>query len=336
MRVFLTGATGLIGRHILGQLRARGDEVVALSRSPASDTALTAAGAQPLRGDLGDETALEHGVSDCETVVHSAATILTHGGSWADFHATNVAPVETLAMLCAQRGRRLVHLSSVAAYGRATTYHGGAASVTEDFGLERPIFPGDHYARSKREGELALWRAAKQRGLSAVALRPCVVYGEHDRACAPRVVKMVRRGFAPLVGRGDNQLSVVYAGNVAQAVLGALDRPQVTGAFNVANDGGMTQRGFVTGFAEGLGVPLKLLAVPRDLAWGFAGVADAAMRLLRPGQSISLLKAAVQLLANDNPYVSARAERELGWQPATPPADAVRRTARWFRDHSTA
>ena len=333
MKIFLTGATGLLGRHILNVLRARGDAVTALSRSTAADGVLRAQDAVPLRGDLGDEVALERGVDACDAVVHTAAIILGNRGTWADFHAANVAPVETLAMLCAQRGRRLVHLSSVAAYGRTTTYLGGAGSVTEEFGLDRPIFPGDHYARSKREAELALWRAAEQRGLSAVALRPCVVYGEFDRAFAPRVARLLRRGFAPIVGPGDNPLSVVYAGNVAQAVGDALDRPHVTGAFNVANDGVITQREFITRFADALGTGVRLVPISAGVAWRFASLADAAFRLVRPRQSMTLAKAAVQALANANPYVSAKAERELGWQPATRPAEAVDRTARWFRDH---
>ena len=70
------------------------------------------------------------------------------------------------------------------------------------------------------------------------------------------------------------------------------------------------------------------------MAWRIASVADTAFRLVRPQQSMTLVKAAVQTLTNDNPYVSAKAERELGWRPATPPAEAVDRTARWFRDHS--
>src|SRR5213079_3005122 len=104
--------------------------------------------------------------------------------NWARFHAINVAPTEFLARACGRAKQRLVHISSVSVYGRATTYDGGAGSVTEEFGLDAPIIPGDHYARSKREAEKSLWRIAAETGLSAVALRPCVIYGEGDRAFA--------------------------------------------------------------------------------------------------------------------------------------------------------
>lgn len=330
MRVFVTGGTGLLGRHVITALVARGDTVVALARSDAADAALRALGADPLRGDLGDAGLLARGVETAEAAVHSAAIVLSDGG-WSEFLAANVTPTIAIARACARLKRRLVHISSVAAYGRATTYDSGTGSVSEDFGLDRPIYPGDHYARSKREAELAVWRVADEAGLSAVALRPCVIYGEGDRAFTIRAARLLRHGLAPLIGGGHNALSVVYAGNVAAAVLAALDRPRVTGAFNVANDGRITQREFIEHFAAGLGVSVTLLRVPRRLAWQGARAADAVLRRLRPAQSMTLLKTAVQFLAGDNPFVSTRAERELGWRPVIAPADAVRRTGQWFR-----
>ncbi len=332
MRVFVTGGTGLVGGHVVAQLRARGDAVLALARSDAAARSLAALGAEPLRGDAADGALIERAVADADAVVHTAAVVLARD-DWPAYHALNVAATERLAVAAARHGRRMVHLSSVAVYGRRETYDGGPGSVTEEFGLDRPAFPGDHYARSKREAELALWRVAKATGLRAVALRPCVIYGEGDRHFSPRVAAALRRGrgFAPVVGAGTNALSVVYAGNVAAAVLAALDRPAVTGPFNVANDGGVTQRGFLEHFAAGLGVRLHAVRVPPVLAWGAAWLADGALRLVRPAAPLTLLKGAVQFLANANPYSSARAQHELGWRPVIAPAEAAERTGRSFR-----
>jgi nucleoside-diphosphate-sugar epimerase len=142
----------------------------------------------------------------------------------------------------------------------------------------------------------------------------------------------MRFGVAPLIGAGANPLAAVYAGNVAAAVLAALDRPGVQGPFNVTNDGDLTQRAFFTRFAAGLGVRLRLIPVPRGLAWHGARGVDALVRALRPVSRMTTLKTAVQWLANANPYVSARAQRDLAWAPVTAAPDAVERTARWFRE----
>lgn len=330
MRIFVTGGTGLVGRHVIAALRARGATVVALARSDAAAAALRASGAEPVRGELSDAAALERSIAESDAVVHAAAIVLLRG-RWEAWHAANVAGTETVARIAARRGRRLVYLSSVAVYGRRTTYDGGPRSVDEEFGLDRPLYPGDHYARSKREAELALWRVAEETGLSAVALRPCVIYGEGDRNFAPRVARLLERGRAPLVGRGDNLLSVVYAGNVAAAALAALDRPQVTGAFNLTNDGGVTQREFLVRFAAGLGVPARWIPIPHRLAWWGARLWDASFGALPFSAFLLTARSSVQFLACDNPYTSAKAERDLGWRPPVNAGDAVERTGASFR-----
>jgi nucleoside-diphosphate-sugar epimerase len=330
MRVFVTGGTGLVGRHTIAALRARGDAVLALVRGDAGAAQLAEAGADVLRGDIEDAASLERGAAEADATVHAAAVVLSRGG-WEHHHAVNVRPVEAVARACARSGTALVHVSSVAVYGRRTTYERGPSSVTEAFGLDAPIFAGDHYARSKREAEQALWRVVESTGLRAVALRPCVIYGEWDRHFSPRVAAQLRRGWAPQIGGGANVISVVYAGNVASAVLAALDRREATGAFNVANDGTLTQREFVARFAAGLQTRLRILRVPQGLAWHASLAADAAMRLLGPARPATPLRTAVQFLAGVNPYTSARAEQVLGWRPAVAALEAVERTGRWFR-----
>jgi len=329
MQVCVTGGTGLVGRHVIAALLVRGDDVRALARSEGAARTLRALGTVPVRGDVTEPAGLEGAIAGSGAVVHSAATILS-GGSWDAWRAVNVGGTEAVARAAARAGARLVHLSSVAVYGRRTTYDGGPGSVDEDFGLERPIYPGDFYARSKREAELAVWRIAEETGLRAAALRPCVIYGEWDRNFAPRVARVLRRGLAPLVGRGDNPLSVVYAGNVAAAVIAALDHADVTGPFNVTNDGAVTQRQFLERFAAGLGARARWIPVPHALAWGGARLWDATAGALAGWSGLLSARSSVQFLACPNPYTSARAERVLGWRPVVPALEAVERTGASF------
>ncbi|MGA2384389.1 MAG: NAD-dependent epimerase/dehydratase family protein [Gemmatimonadales bacterium] len=330
MKVFVTGGTGLVGRHVIAALRRRGDAVRALARSDAAGADLRALGAEPVPGNLLDGRGLGEAIAGSDAVVHAAAILLS-GATWDAWHAANVVGTETVARTAARAGARMVYLSSVAVYGRRETYDGGPGSVDEDFGLDRPSYLGDFYARSKREAELALWRVAEETGLKAVALRPCVIYGEGDRNFAPRIARLLRRGLAPLIGPGENPLSVVYAGNVAAAVLAALDCGDVTGSFNVTNDGAVTQRQFLERFAAGLGVPPRWIPVPHALAWGGAQLWDGTVGALAGWTGLLSARSSVQFLASPNPYTSARAERVLGWRPVVPALEAVERTARSFR-----
>jgi nucleoside-diphosphate-sugar epimerase len=192
------------------------------------------------------------------------------------------------------------------------------------------LVESDYYARSKREAEEVMWSVARDTGLSAVALRPCVIYGERDRVFLPRVVRAMRFGIAPLVGRGDNLLTVVYAGNVAEAIVAAVERPDVTGNVNVANDGALTQRQFLETVAAAMGRQLRLVRVPVAAASGFAICYHGLRRLIRPGRYAGMAVGAARFMAADNPFYSGRASTRLGWSPSTPPSDAVRRSVEWF------
>ena len=328
MKVFVTGGTGLVGSHVVAALRARGDAVRALARSETSAAALARLGAEPARGDLSDAARLEALIAGCDAVVHSAAAVLQCGG-WEEWREVNVLGTERVARGAAAARARLVHLSSVAVYGRSRAAIDRPGHA-EDFDLQRAPAVREPYARSKREAEVALWRVARETGLSAVALRPCVLYGEGDRHFSPRVAQVVRRGIVPLFGDGGNRIAVVYAGNVAAAVLAALDRPETTGPFNITADGQLTLREFVERFAAGLGVTPHWVRIPRSFAWSVARSWDATIGALGSGAAPSL-SSAVQFLAGENRYSSARAERTLGWRPAVPAAEAAERTGASFR-----
>jgi len=329
VRVFVTGGSGLVGRHVIGALVARGDAVRALARSEQAAGALGRLGAEPVRGDLADQAALERAIAGCAAVVHAAATVLS-GGTWAAWHEANVAGTERVARAAAARSARLVHISSVAVYGRDASGP-DRPGFDETFDLERAPQPREPYARSKREAERVVWRVAAETGLGAAALRPCVIYGEGDRHFSPRVAAMIRRRLVPLVGGGHNTMTVVYAGNVAAAVVAALDRPGATGPFNITNDGALTLREFVGHFAAGLGVAPRWWPIPRGLAWSVARAWDSTLGALPIGGAGLSLTTAVQFLAGNNRFSSAKAEQVLGWRPPVPAADAAARTGASFR-----
>src|SRR5215213_375082 len=73
VKVFVTGGTGFIGGEVVRQLRDRGDDVVALVRSPEKGAKLTALGCELVSGDLGDEGAIRQGMSGCDAAIHAAA-----------------------------------------------------------------------------------------------------------------------------------------------------------------------------------------------------------------------------------------------------------------------
>jgi dihydroflavonol-4-reductase len=191
-------------------------------------------------------------------------------------------------------------------------------------GEDAPLGPrdtGPRYGRSKRLAEDAV-REEMARGLKAVILRPCVIYGEGDRIFLPNVIRYARKGSLPLVGAGSAPLAMVHARSVAQAAIGALDTPAAHGrAYHVTEDDRLSGEEFVAAIAEGLGLPVKVVRVPEPVALLVARLADL-FRAATGGGSPGYL-AGVRFLKGGNPYSSEAARSELGWQPTVKHREAL-------------
>jgi nucleoside-diphosphate-sugar epimerase len=323
--IVLTGGSGLLGRHILVTLRAAGLPVLAIARSPATARVLQELGAETLSGRVEDQ-ALWARVSTCEAVIHSAAIIYTVDG-WDVYRQINVEGTRLAAAHALSLGVPLIHISSVAVYAGGA----GAAppgTVTEAWPIGS-LTGGALYPRSKRQAEQAVWEA-RDRGLKAIVLRPCVVYGEGDRLFLPYLLRVVRRGWFPLVGHGHRPLALVYTGNVAQAVVAALEARGGWGqAYNVTNDDAITAREFALALGEGLGRSVRTVRLPEPAVWAAAGVVDLYRGLT--GSPLPGFTAAARFLRGGNPYSSRAAREILGWAPTVRHREAVPRAVRAVR-----
>ena len=323
MSVLVTGASGLVGSHVVEALAARGEPVRALVR-PASRAAVLRLGAEVVAGDVTDPAAWQVAARGVRAVVHAAA-IVQRRASWDQYVAVNVAGTRLAVDAARAAGARLIHISSVAVYAGSAAYPSIPERRDEDFPFQ-PIVMPDFYARSKRMAEDVVRDAATRRELDVVALRPTVIYGERDRLFTPRVIRAARLRFVPRIGPGTNRLSCVYAGNVAAAAVAALDAPlHGFRAYNVTSDGppALSQREFFAAFATALGRRPWSIPIPTPLA-GLALGLLTARRLAR---------AAVSFVSGENPYTDERIGAELGWQPPTQAPEAIRRTVAWFLEN---
>lgn len=327
MTVLVTGAAGLVGTHVLDALRSRGERPRALVREHSVATA-RAFGAEAVVGDVTDATAWQRAATGVRAIIHAAALVASHD-SLEEFTRVNVGGTR-LALEAARRiGARLIHISTVAVYGRAAVYKAGTHGVTEDYPLQ-PLPATDFYARSKRAAEQLVQQDAARGGGSVTAIRPNVIYGERDVLFTRRLIANLKRGFLPQVGPGTNHLSCVYAGNVASAILAALDAPAKPGfrAYNVTRDASplLTQREFFAAFAEALGRRPFPVRVPVPLIRMGVAAWSALMRVVMPGRYTALGNAAMSFILGENPYSVERIRTELGWTPPFDTRTAIRRS----------
>jgi nucleoside-diphosphate-sugar epimerase len=326
--ILVTGGAGLVGSHLLAALRARAERPRALVREH-SRAVVEALGAEAIVGDVTDAVTWQRAANGARTIIHAAALVASRA-SLDEYIRVNVGGTRLAIEAARRAGARLVHISSVAVYGRTAVYAAGEDGVTETFPFQ-PLPASDFYARSKRAAEqLVLQEARAGGGLSAIAIRPNVIYGTGDQLFTDRVIAVVRRGIVPLIGPATNHLSCVYAGNVASAILAAVDAPAAAGfrAYNVTRDAPpqLSQREFLAAFARAIGREPRFVPIPVFVARMGVTVWGALLRLIQPFRYSGLAGAAIAFVTGENPYSVAKIRRELGWTPPFDTRAAIART----------
>ena len=331
----VTGATGLLGSHIAQRLVARGDRVRALVRRTSDVSFLEQLGVEQVIGDLGDPGSLRAAVAGVDTVYHCAAKV-GDWGRWREFQTDCLDATSNLAAAALDAGiARFLHISSTSAYGHPRE---GGPPVDETAPLGQNFWPiWDDYTRSKVEAERILWRLVADRHLPLTVIRPSWLYGERDRITLRRLVTRLQANRVPLIGAGDNPLSAIYAGNVADAALLAADHPAALGeAYNITHQGQLTQREFLTLFAIAAGAepPRRSVAYPLVFAVGFG--LEAAGHLLQRAKPPLITRYATWLMGRHLAYSTRKAEEQLGWQPAIGNQPSIERSVAWYLARNSA
>ena len=246
MRVFLTGATGFIGGHVADLLLARGDEVVALARSPEKARRLEAAGATVIAGDLADTAAIARGVDGADAVMHVAAD-----------YRVGIPDAERAALVDANvRGTERV-LDAATAAGVARIVHVSTGNV---FGNTRDAVAEEGYERDLAQGFLSVYdetkyqahQAALRRiadGAPIVIAQPGAVYGPGDTSEVGNVIDQVRTGKYKAFMFPEFVVSYVYVDDLAAGLVLVLDQGRIGESYVLGGDT-VDMRTLVTTAAE--------------------------------------------------------------------------------------
>ncbi len=328
MKVFVTGGTGFVGAHLVRALLERGDEVRCLVRDPAKAGALGWSSAVELvRGDLDDARALREGCAGAEVVYHVAGRV--SAPSPAAFMAANRdGTARVLEAAAVEPPRRFLYVSSLAAAGPTLP----GRPIDES----RPPAPVTPYGQSKLAAEL-LVRAAP---VPWTIVRPPTVYGERDRELF-KLFKLARAAVVPVFGDGSQELSVIYAADLADAVIAAATAQGSAGAvYYAAHPSVTTSRELVRAIGRAVGWgddrpgrrarEPRILPLPAPLARVMLWIVGSLAHLAGRDTVLSADKAP-EFLA---PAWTCRPDaliRDTGWRAKVDLETGLRRTADWYR-----
>lgn len=280
MQVFVTGASGWIGSAVIPELMSAGHQVLGLARSDASAGAVAAAGAEVLRGELADESALRAGAAASDAVIH-----LAFNHDFTNFEAaaqTDLRTIQAMGAALEGSGKPLVIAS-----GTPALADGRVATERDELAMVGPAAARGASARAALD--------LSNRGVrSSVVGLPRSVHGVGDHGFIALLIGIAReRGVAAYVGDGSQRWPTVHVLDTAHLFRLAVEQAPAGAILHAVGDEGVPTRDI----AAVIGRHLNLPAAPVDAEeLGFLGA----------------------LLAVDQPASATLTGELLGWKPVQP------------------
>lgn len=322
MKVLITGATGLLGSHLIKELQQRNEQIRALVLPVENADKLLDQGVEVVRGDITDASSLGPAVENVELIFHLAGMM----GVWrpiSDYRLVNVSGSENLYKAAQAAGvRRFVHTSSHTVYGL-----GHGRFMTEN----DPLRPDpDPYSLTKTEGDRLIRRLMLTSKVETVILRPGTFFGPGDRLHFGRMAQKMKDGKGLIVGRGDNALPFCYVTDVVQGFLLAAYHQQAPGnVYNITNDHPLTQQEMFDTIADAVGGKRPTRHLPYlPIYYGSIVAERVVARLTRTKPIVTELGAL--MFGSDNRHSVDKARRELGFEPKVSLRDGIKLAAEWF------
>jgi len=228
-----------------------------------------------------------------------------------EFRKVNLHGTERLALQAAKAGvGRFEFMSTIGINGD----NSGAKSYAES---DQP-HPHNSYSVSKYEAELALKEISKQTGMEVVILRAPLVYGPGNPGNFLSLLRVISKGIPLPLASVTNKRSLIYVGNLVDALATCAVHPEAAGKTYLVSDGeDVSTPELIQRTAKELGEPARLFPFP--------------ISLMRLAGKLTGKSGAVNRLAGSLTVDSSKIRRELRWVPPFTMEEGLRETAGWFK-----
>lgn len=297
-RVLVTGAVGFVGSQLCRALARELPTIGGLRRE--EDIGKLPPGVEArVLGDIASATDFHEQMRDVDVVVHLAARVHVLEDHAKDplaaFRATNVDGTLRLAQAAADKG--MSHFVFVSTIGV-----NGGTSGDRAFSEADPPQPHTHYARSKLEAEIGLAKISAATGMKVTTFRPPLVYGPAVPGNFGRLIDAVRKGMPLPLGSIRNERSLVFVGNLVDAIINVLrNEPESSEIFFVADADAVSTPELVRKIAQRLNLPARMFPMP--------------VFALRLGGHLTGRARQVEQVASSLKVSTEKIQRTRGWRP---------------------
>jgi dihydroflavonol-4-reductase len=307
LKIFITGATGFIGKQVLEQLKKTDHELSCLVRktNPTIE-GLRSSGVKVIEGDVRDRASLFQGMKGCDWVINLANIYTFWEPDKSVYKTTNVGGTRNV-MECALETKvlKVVHISSVVTYGKP-----------EENPFKEESKPGPKrfsvYAQTKYEGDQIAWDLYKNKGLPLVVVYPSAVLGSGDPKASGAYVSGLVKKTLPATVFKNSILTWVHVKDVADAIIKAAEKPNNIGERYLIGKHQISLKDFNKMISEISGVSMPLISMPTFLALSSAYMLTGISNLIKKppiwGMSVNQMKTMKEGFSVDG----TKAERELG------------------------
>lgn len=307
-RAFVTGGSGFVGQNLIRNLCEKGVRVRALARSEQAIQAVKSAGAEPIRGDLSNTTALKQGMEQCDTVFHLAA----YNKDWGDpemYHDVHVLGTARVLSSARHTGvKRFVHMSTEAILA------GGEPIQNADETRPIPDKPVGQYSLTKGLAERAVLAANDNNGMVTVSVRPGLIWGRGDTSFLKPMLEAIKSGSFRWINGGRFPTSTCHVANVCEGTILAAEHGKGGEAYFLTDGPPVEFRSFVTAMLATQGVDSPTKELPLWLAKPLANLYEFLWNLFGWHSPPPVTQARVNLFGQEVTINDSKARKELGYQ----------------------
>lgn len=323
MHYLITGATGFLGPYLIKRLTANGQRCRCLVRHTSNTRELENLGVELIRGDITNPETLKGIAEGMDVLVHMATLghVNNYTVSQELFESINVQGTINIMNEALKAGiKKVVHCSTVAAMGICRDI-----PATE----KSECIPHHAYGRSKLKAEHALLKMIADQKLPATIIRFSMIYGPGDTRDMLKLARLAKKNLFPKIGNRPKLTPLIHAEDAVQGILLTAEKGREGETYLITNPESIPFDSIRNIVEKGLGIKRIPLYIPEWLGLTIAATCEKIFTLI--GKAPPVSRKNIESTLADRVFSIAKAQKEIGFQPAIDPEKGLLETIAWYK-----